>query len=105
MAIARRCVGIGLICHTRYLRWHWHLRAMRKLEIHVLGKKVQEKLSRGEDIIIDDTSDIPSLKQLFNKELVQYQHHSEVGQQRMTEIPVFQLWLEEAKQTLYKRFM
>ena len=73
--------------------------------MHVLGKKVQEKLSRGEDIIIDDSSDFSSLKQMFNKYLVQCQHHSEAGQQRMTEIPVFQLWLEEAKRTLYKWFM
>ena len=64
---------------------------VRKLGMHVLGKKVQEKLSNGEDVIIDESSDIASLKQLFNKELVQYQHHSEAGQQRMSEIPVFQL--------------
>ena len=77
----------------------------RKLDMHCLGKKVQEKLSNGEEIIIDESSDIESLKLLFNKELVVYQHHSEAGQQRMLEIPVFQFWLEEAKQTLYKWFM
>ena len=66
----------------------------RKLDMHCLGKKVQEKLSNGEEIIIDESSDIESLKLLFNKELVVYQHHSEAGQQRMLEIPVFQIWLE-----------
>jgi hypothetical protein len=40
----------------------------RKKEMHVLGKKVQEMLSNGEDIIvIKDDSDIDKLKQLFNK--------------------------------------
>jgi hypothetical protein len=73
--------------------------------MHILGKKVQEKLSKGEDIIIETGSDIDKLKLLFNKELIQHQHRSEAGQQRMAEIPVFQLWLEEAKQTLYKWFM
>ena len=39
----------------------------RKKDIHVLGKKVQEKLSNGEDIVITEDSDIDKLKQLFNK--------------------------------------
>ena len=43
---------------------------IRKLGMHCLGKKVQEKLSNGEEIIIDESSDIDSLKLLFNKELV-----------------------------------
>ena len=73
--------------------------------MHCLGKKVQEKLANGEEIIINRSSDIELLKLLFNKELVVYQHHSEAGQQRMLEIPVFLIWLEEAKQTLYKWFM
>ena len=77
----------------------------RNCEMQVLGKKVQEKLLNGEDIVIDDDSDVAELKQLFNKELVKHQHRSEAGQQRMAEIPVFQVWLEEAKQSLYKWFM
>ena len=31
---------------------------IRKLGMHCLGKKVQEKLSKGEEIIIDESSDI-----------------------------------------------
>ena len=70
---------------------------IRKLFMHCLGKKVQEKLANGEEIIINESSDIELLKLLFNKELVVYQHHSEAGQQRMLEIPVFTICLEEAK--------
>ena len=77
----------------------------RKLEIYVLGKKVQEKFVNGEDIVIKEDSDIDKLKQLFNKELIQHQHRTVAGQSRMAEIPVFQVWLEEAKQTLYRWFV
>ena len=73
--------------------------------MHVLGKIVQEKLSKGEEIVIKEVSDIVSLKLLFNKKLIQHHHRSEAGQQIMAEIPVFQLWLEEAKHTLCKWFM
>ena len=69
----------------------------RKLEIWVLGKKVQERMVNGEDIVIKDDSDIDKLKQLFNKELIQHQHRTVAGQSRMAEIPVFQVWLEEAR--------
>jgi hypothetical protein len=38
-----------------------------KKDMQVLGKKVQERLSNGEDIVINEDSDIDELKQLFNK--------------------------------------
>ena len=67
----------------------------RKLDMHCLGKKVQEKLPKGEEIIIDESSDIDSLKPLFNKELVQYQHHSEAGQQRIWRFLSFNFGLKK----------
>jgi hypothetical protein len=61
----------------------------RDLEMYVLGKTAQEKLSKGEDIIIEEGDGKDPLKILFNKELMSYQHRSDVGLQRMAEIPIF----------------
>ena len=78
---------------------------MRKLYMQILGKKVQEKLVKGENLTITEASNKEELKKLFNKELMAYQHRSDAGVARMAEIPVFQVWLEEARQTLYKWLM
>ena len=78
---------------------------MRKLYMRILGKKVQEQLVKGEDLIIKDDSNKEELKKLFNKELMAYQHRSDAGVARMAEIPVFQIWLEEARQNLFKWLM
>ena len=66
---------------------------MRKLYMQILGKKVQEKLVKGEDLTINEESNKEELKKLFNKELMAYQHRSDAGVARMAEIPVFQVWL------------
>ena len=77
----------------------------RDLDLNCLGMPAKLKLIKGENITMKEDDDPADNKSLFTRQFMKIIGQPVAVQERHTTIAVFQVWLQESQQDLYKWLM